>query len=122
MKKLRLPLIVAGVLLLATVFLGGYQGQADSAAAGNKATYKSHDAARVKELRAKKVTNKDREAAAEARGRGGRRRSRGYRGRSSRAGWNAQLLRARTQLGIQPAAHGQSHERGDHGGYPQVRR
>src|SRR5665647_989250 len=64
MKKLRLPLIVVAVLLLATVFLGVYQGQADSAAAGNKATYKSHDAARVKELRAKQVTNKDREAAA----------------------------------------------------------
>jgi FtsP/CotA-like multicopper oxidase with cupredoxin domain len=65
MKKLRLPLAVVAVLLLATVFLGNYQGQADSAAVANKATIKSHDKATVRAKMDKAVTNEDRVAAAE---------------------------------------------------------
>ncbi len=65
MKKVRLPVAVVAVLLLAIVLLGGYQGQADSAAVGNRAVTKSHDKAAIRDKIDKKVTNADRVAAAE---------------------------------------------------------
>ncbi len=65
MKRLRYPLAILAVLLLAAAVWGGYQGQADSAAPANSAKIKSHDVARIKELLDKRVTNADREAAAQ---------------------------------------------------------
>jgi FtsP/CotA-like multicopper oxidase with cupredoxin domain len=65
MRKARLPLAFVAVLLLVTVLMGGYPGQADSAAPANKATVKAHDTARIKELQDKRITNADRLAAAE---------------------------------------------------------
>jgi FtsP/CotA-like multicopper oxidase with cupredoxin domain len=64
MKKLRPLLLTVAVLIVAAAMWSGYQGQADSVAVGNQSTAKSHDAARIRELLDKRVTNADREAAA----------------------------------------------------------